>query len=121
VYIFGFIFVFSFVLVLCCVVDVICWCVCPEALAGPDGFDSRQGPPGRVFPTSFDPATMGDPLPAANNDYLSDIEGGVSGMRIGVVTEGFANCDPEVVAAVRHSLKVYKDLGAVVEEVPVQS
>ncbi|WP_051485943.1 MULTISPECIES: amidase [unclassified Nocardioides] len=75
-------------------------------LAGSDGLDPRQHAP-------------------QVRDYLSGIEDGVEGLRIGVVKEGFGlpGSEADVDAAVRAALDELRGLGAVVEEVsvPVQA
>jgi amidase len=73
-----------------------------EVLAGPDGLDSRQRD---VTITS----------------YTDQLDMGVEGLRIGVVTEGFghANTEPDVDAKVRAAARRFADLGAHVEEVSI--
>ena len=73
-----------------------------EVLAGPDGYDSRQGQV-QVHP------------------YASLLEGGIAGLRIGVVTEGFqqANSEPSVNAKVRNALARLEKLGCSVSEVSI--
>jgi aspartyl-tRNA(Asn)/glutamyl-tRNA(Gln) amidotransferase subunit A len=61
-----------------------------------------------------DPASVNVPV----GDYLTDIEAGVSGWRIGLaVGEYIEASDAEVLAAVRQAAQVFKNLGAKVEEV----
>jgi amidase len=73
-----------------------------EAIAGPDGIDSRQrgAQPGR---------------------YCEALEGGVGGLRIGMLKEGFGlpNSEPDVDARVRESGRRLAALGAAVEEISV--
>ncbi|HLJ62801.1 MAG TPA: amidase [Stellaceae bacterium] len=73
-----------------------------EVLAGADGLDPRQ----------YAPRTA---------DYTKALSGGVKGMRIGVVKEGFghANSEKEVDAKVRAGAKILEGLGAVVEDVSI--
>ncbi len=73
-------------------------------LAGPDGLDPRQ----RSVP----------PPP----DYLSGLDGGVSGLRIGVLAEGFGFpglSQPAVNRAVRAAIGVLAGAGAAVSEISV--
>jgi amidase len=75
-----------------------------QVIAGPDASDPRS-----------------DPL-AVPVDYLSALNAGVEGLRIGVVTEGFDWPDlsePEVDATVRAAAARLTELGAQVEEVSV--
>lgn len=73
-----------------------------EVLAGPDGYDPRQ----------YDVKT---------HPYASMLAGGVKGMRIGVVTEGFqqANAEADVNAKVREAAATLARLGAEVSEVSI--
>jgi amidase len=73
-----------------------------EVIAGDDGLDPRQYAP-RV------------------DRYTQALGRGVSGMRIGVVKEGFglANSEPDVDEKVRRGADRLRELGAVVEEVSV--
>ena len=73
-----------------------------EVLAGPDGFDPRQ------YDVKVQP-------------YTQMLQGGVAGMRIGVVREGFqqANAEADVNASVRAAGARYTALGAIVEEVSI--
>lgn len=73
-----------------------------EVLAEADGLDARQTAP----------------MVDAYCDYL---ERGVSGLRIGILQEGFqlANLDPRVAEKVRSAIARLEALGAVVEEVSV--
>ena len=43
----------------------------------------------------------------------------MKGLRVGLVTEGFANCEEEVCATVRQALKVFDGLGANTEDVSI--
>jgi amidase len=74
-----------------------------EVIAGPDGLDPRQYAAG--------------PVPA----WRDAMRGGVSGMRIGLVEEGFGHpiSDPECEALVREAAERLKGLGAAVETVSV--
>jgi amidase len=71
-------------------------------MAGEDGYDSRQ---------------RGLKL----DNYTKAIDRGVSGIRIGVVQEGFGQFDshPDVDAGVRAATKVLQDQGASVEQISV--
>ena len=73
-----------------------------EVIAGADGLDPRQ----------YAPKTA---------DYVKALEGGVKGMRIGVVKEGFglANSKFDVDASVKAGAEFFKKLGATVEEISV--
>jgi len=73
-----------------------------EVLAGADGYDPRQYSP-KVHP------------------YTKMLEGGVKGMKIGVVKEGFghANSEKDVDAKVRAAAAAYTKLGATVSEVSI--
>lgn len=73
-----------------------------EVLAGQDDHDPRQ-------------------RGAAAVRYTEGIEGGVAGLRIGIVREGFGLpvSEPDVDARVRAAAAVYAKLGATVEEVSV--
>jgi amidase len=73
-----------------------------EVLAGPDGYDPRQ----------YDVKT---------HPYASMLEGGVKGMRIGIVTEGFQqpNAEADVNAKVREAAARLASLGADVSEVSI--
>jgi amidase len=73
-----------------------------EVIAGEDGLDPRQYAP-RL------------------DRYTDALGRGVSGMRIGVVREGFghANSEPDVDAKVRAGAQRFRELGATVEEVSV--
>jgi amidase len=74
-----------------------------EVLAGPDGLDPRQHAGEGAKP------------------YTELMKGGVKGMKIGIVKEGFGwpQSMPEVDAKVRDAAKRLAALGAVVEEVSV--
>src|SRR5215831_19150463 len=73
-----------------------------EVIAGPDGIDSRQRG-----------------IPAGR--YSEAIDGGVKGLRVGVLKEGFGhpNSEAEVDARVREAGARLAKLGAVVEDVSV--
>lgn len=73
-----------------------------EVIAGADGLDPRQ----------YAPQTA---------DYVKALEGGVKGLRIGVVKEGFglANSEADVDAKVTAGAALFKKLGATVEEISV--
>ena len=61
-----------------------------------------------------------DPSSARSDpqDYVSSLDGDVRGSRIGVARPFFFDdCDAEVVAAVEAALRVFDDMGAVVEEI----
>ena len=74
-----------------------------SVLAGPDGADPRQ-------PTTIEVV-----------DYLSAITQSASGLRVGVVTEGFGTAvsDPEVDSAVRAAVDVLRGAGLAAEEVSI--
>jgi len=71
-----------------------------EVIAGPDGYDSRQ--------KMFEPP-----------EYSKRLEGGVEGLRIAVVKEGFGHpeSEPDVDAKVRAAAGIFADMGASVDEV----
>jgi amidase len=73
-----------------------------EVIAGPDGLDTRQ-----------------KGVPAGN--YTQALGGGVKGLRIAVVKEGFGhpNSEPDVDAKVRAAAQRFAKLGAIVEEVSI--
>ena len=73
-----------------------------EVLAGPDGYDPRQ-------------------YNVKTQPYSQMLQGGVAGMRICVVSEGFqqANAEADVNASVRAAADRLAKLGAVVEEVSI--
>ncbi|MCW5624552.1 MAG: amidase [Burkholderiales bacterium] len=74
-----------------------------EVIAGHDGYDPRQyGPAKKV-------------------KYSKMLDGGVKGMKIGVLKEGFGRPESEAAsdAKVRKSIELFKKLGAKVEEVSV--
>lgn len=73
------------------------------AIAGPDGVDPRQ------------PASL------AIGDYLGALSGGLAGMHIAVMREGFGRpeSDPESDMAVRDALARMQAAGAIIEEVSV--
>jgi len=73
-----------------------------EVIAGPDGIDSRQ-------------------RGVAAARYTDALAGGVKGLRIGVLREGFGhpNSEPDVDAHVRDAAQRFAKLGATVAEVSV--
>ena len=73
-----------------------------EAIAGPDGIDPRQ----------FNVVTQ---------PYSQMLEGGVAGMKIAVVQEGFglANSEADVDAANRKAAEIFAKMGATVEEMSI--
>ena len=73
-----------------------------EVLAGPDGYDPRQ-------------------YNVKTHPYTKALEGGVKGMKIGVVTEGFAqpNAETDVNPKVRAAAGRFEALGAEVGEVSI--
>jgi amidase len=73
-----------------------------EVIAGPDGLDPRQ-------------------RGVAAGRYSEALDGGVSGLRIGVLKEGFGhpNSEPDVDAAVREAAARFAKLGATVEEISI--
>src|SRR6185437_6607474 len=73
-----------------------------EVIAGPDGLDTRQ-------------------RGVAAGRYTESLAGGVKGMRIAVIKEGFGhpNSEPDVDARVRDAAQRLAKLGAIVEEVSV--
>lgn len=74
-----------------------------EVIAGPDGLDPRQH------------------AGQAARPYTELMKGGVKGMKIGIVKEGFewSHSDEKVSAKVRRAAAVLKDLGATVAEISV--
>ena len=63
-----------------------------------------------------DPGSLRTPVP----DYLSDLESGVKGMKIGLSLDmGFAAIEPEIGDAVSNAAKVFESLGAHVEETDI--
>jgi amidase len=73
-----------------------------EVLAGEDGLDPRQYAPKVAA-------------------YTKSLDGGVKGLKIGVVMEGFGlpNSERDVDAKVKQAAAVFRDLGATVSEVSV--
>ncbi|HEY2092891.1 MAG TPA: Asp-tRNA(Asn)/Glu-tRNA(Gln) amidotransferase subunit GatA [Thermoanaerobaculia bacterium] len=53
------------------------------------------------------------------DDYMRNLEGGVRGMRFGVVIEGVEKLEGEVRANFDHALAVLRDLGASIEDVSI--
>ena len=76
-----------------------------EVLAGVDGYDPRQF-------HEKQPGTL---------DYTTGIAGGVQGLRIGVVKEGFghANSEADVDACVQRAAERLRSLGASVEDISI--
>lgn len=74
-----------------------------EVIAGPDGYDPRQ----------FEPAKA--------QAYSQMLDGGVAGMKIALVREGFARpeSDPNVDGKVRKAAGLLEKLGATVSEVSI--
>lgn len=74
-----------------------------SVLAGADGFDPRQ--PDRIAPV----------------DYVAALAEPATGLRVGVLTEGFATpvSDPAVDAAVRAAVEVLRSAGLAAEEVSI--
>lgn len=65
-----------------------------------------------------DPSSSHEPVPNFNKDLGKDVKG----MRLGVPRDVFYDADqvnPEVLAALERALDVFRDLGAVVEEVTI--
>ncbi|RCK68003.1 Asp-tRNA(Asn)/Glu-tRNA(Gln) amidotransferase GatCAB subunit A [Desertihabitans brevis] len=73
-----------------------------EATAGYDGFDPRQG---RQVPDRY--------------DATSRLTDGIDGLRIGILTEGFAGATVEVDSSVREAVEIFAKLGATISEVSV--
>ncbi len=73
-----------------------------EVLAGPDGYDSRQ-------------------INVKTHPYTKALDGGVKGMKIAVLKEGFEqpNAEADVNDKVRAAAKQFEKLGATVSEVSV--
>src|ERR1700686_2179504 len=73
-----------------------------EVIAGPDGIDSRQ-------------------RGVASGHYTAALDGGVKGLRIGVLEEGFGhhNSEPDVDARLRDAARRFTSLGATIEDVSV--
>jgi amidase len=71
-----------------------------EVIAGPDGIDSRQ----RGVPAGH---------------YTAALDGGVNGLRIGLLKEGFGhpNSEPDVDMRVRAAAERFAGLGAIVETI----
>ena len=63
-----------------------------------------------------DPASAMTPV---GFDATSQIGHRMRGMRIGVARSQWANCDPDVAAAVDEALRVLADLGAIVKEIVI--
>ena len=73
-----------------------------EVLAGPDGYDSRQ-------------------VNVKTHPYTKALQGDIKGLKIGLVTEGFAqaNAEKDVNAKVKAAGKKFEALGATVGEVSI--
>ena len=73
-----------------------------EVLAGPDGYDSRQ-------------------INVKTHPYTKALQGDIKGLKIGLVTEGFAqaNAEADVNAKVKAAGKKFESLGATVGEVSI--
>jgi amidase len=73
-----------------------------EVLAGEDGLDPRQ-------------------YSVKTADYTKSLDGGVKGLRIGFVKQGFnlPNSERDVDAKVKQAAAVFRDLGAVVSDISV--
>ena len=73
-----------------------------EAIAGPDGYDSRQ-------------------VNVRTHPYAKELDGGVKGMKIALVKEGFqqANAEEDVNAKVRAAAAQLQKLGAEVSEISI--
>ena len=73
-----------------------------EAIAGPDGYDTRQ-------------------QNVVTQPYSELLEGGVENLKIGVLKEGFGheNSEADVDAFVRAGAARFAELGATVEEVSI--
>ena len=67
----------------------------------------------------YDPLDAGS-IDVPTDDYLEQIESGVSGWRVALASDGFFTelTDPEVWKSVHEAAHVFTQLGAVVEEVP---
>jgi amidase len=77
-----------------------------QAIAGRDGMDDRQ---------------YAAPLPSQLPDYSSSLKKGVSGLRIGILKEGFefSVLDPRVRNCVLEAASKYSELGAQVVEISI--
>ncbi|OHB48402.1 MAG: aspartyl/glutamyl-tRNA amidotransferase subunit A [Planctomycetes bacterium GWF2_41_51] len=62
-------------------------------------------------------STSVDENTAAVNDYLSNIDKPIAGLKIAVVPELFEGADKEVVGAVKGAIEIYKKLGADIIEI----
>ena len=66
---------------------------------------------------SRDATSLRAPVP----DFVSTLDEGVKGMRIGYSSSlGFAAVDPEIAQAVENAAKVFEELGAKVEDAPLK-
>lgn len=90
------------------------------ATTGPMSWDVRDSAIMTGFLAGYDrrdPASLRTPVP----DYLSTLEDGVEGMRIGVSMDlGYAAVDPDVAYAVQSAGELFGSLGARVEEAPLR-
>ncbi|MBM3957308.1 MAG: amidase, partial [Gemmatimonadetes bacterium] len=86
------------------------------ATTGPMSWDVRDSAIMTGFLAGFDrrdPASLRTPVP----DYLSKLEDGVEGMRIGLSIDlGRASVEPDIEYAVRSAGELFESLGAHVEE-----
>jgi len=73
-----------------------------EAVAGHDDADPRQG---RAIPEAM--------------DVMSTLEDGITGLRVGVLAEGFADADPAVSAAVTAAVDRLRGLGAHISPISI--
>lgn len=78
-----------------------------QAIAGADGIDDRQ--------------LAGCPFPDQVPDYPTLAKGGIKGLKIGIMTEGFNTpmSDPRVSELVKKAAKEWESLGATIGEVSV--
>jgi len=102
----------------------------PAALCGVTGLRPSTGlvPCEGVFPVSWTFDTVGPVARSAEDCALlldavagtrTDLEGGVDGLRIGVVEALLDRAEPRVAAAAREGIAALSDLGAAVEPVEV--
>ncbi len=67
-----------------------------------------------------DPNSVDVPIP----DYTSYLDGNLSGLRVGVIHDGFTNlpdCSPEMVAGFEAAIDVFRQGGALISEVKIQN
>jgi len=90
------------------------------ATTGPMSWDVRDSAIMAGFLAGHDrrdPASLRTPVP----DYVSGLEGGVEGMRVGVSMDlGYAAVDEDVAYAVQSAAELFGSLGACVEEAPLR-